>query len=106
MANPSPYAPSVSDKAPSDASRGPVFWASFTTAGTDIVLNTSHSIAKWPASYIRAVGTAAGNLVFAGEDDVDATAEFDGPVVLRGSIKKIDATTTSGTRLLVGWCSR
>jgi hypothetical protein len=106
MADPSPSTPSRSNKAPSDAQRGPVFWASFTTAGADINIDTAHATAKWPASYIRAVGTAAGVLVFAGEDDVDATAVFDGPVVLRGSVKKIDSTTTSGTTLLVGWCSR
>lgn len=97
-----------SNNTPRDDSHPPKFHATLTTAGADIDVTAQCTKAPWPACQFVAYIAAGGSLVFAGEDDVDATLALPAgvPVPFRGAIKKIDSTSTSGIAVLASWSSR
>jgi hypothetical protein len=97
-----------SNNTPRDDSHPPKFHRTVTTAGADIDITAACSGCPWPACQAVASIAAGGNLVFAGEDDVDATLAIAAgiPQPIRGAIKKIDATSTSGIAVFLSWAQR
>lgn len=101
-------APALSPNTPRDDSHPPKFHRSLTTITVDQQMNTLVPLAPWPACQMIAYSPAGANIVFAGEDDVEATFPLPAglPVPFRGSIARIDATTGDDVVVLASWSSR